>query len=797
MDGWTLTWDTYAPAEERRREALCTLGNGYFATRGAAEECAAGPLHYPGTYLAGGYDRLVTTLHGQVLVNEDLVNWPNWLTLTFRPDGGEWLDLDVFEVLAFHQALDLRRGLLERRVRFRDRDGRTSRLRTQRIVSMHDPHVAAVDWTLIPEDWSGTLRIRSALDGTVRNAGVDRYAALRGDHLVPEQVGSNGLEVGWLLVRSRQSRIRVAQVLRTRLREGAALAREVLEHEDRLAHELVVEARTGHPIRVEKTLVMTTSRDHAASEPLRDARIAMSRAPDFEALRRDHDLVWSALWSRCDIQIGARDEQRILRLHVFHLLQVASPHVIDRDVGVPARGLHGEAYRGHVFWDELFIFPYLTYSLPDLTRELLLYRYRRLPAARCLAREQGRVGACFPWQSGSNGREESQVLHLNPKSGRWVRDDTHLQRHINAAVAYNVWQYFEATEDAAFLESWGAEVLVEIARYWASSAQFDPSLGRCRIRGVVGPDEFHTAYPDADTPGLDDNAYTNVMAAWCLRSARLALDQLGTFRNRELVTHLGLTEAECAGWERVGRALYVPFLSDGRIISQFHGYEALRELDWEACRRRHGDIQRLDRLLEADGDSVHRYKASKQADVLMLFYLFSSEELVELLASMGYPFDPAWIPENIDYYTQRTSHGSTLSRVIHSWVLARSDRERSWRLFQEALRSDVRDIQDGTTSEGIHLGALAGTVDLVQRGYTGAVIRDGVLWLGPRLPEEMKELSLRYRVRSAWLEVRVTPTELEVRYETGRLPSARVGFEGTVYTLPLGTTLRLALARQP
>ena len=182
----------------------------------------------------------------------------------------------------------------------------------------------------------------------------------------------------------------------------------------------------------------------------------------------------------------------MLRLHIFHLLQTTSFNAIDLDVGVPARGLHGEAYRGHIFWDELFIFPFLNLRIPELIRSLLMYPHRRLMEARHLAREAGHRGAMFPWQSGSSGCEESQMLHLNPRSGRWLPDHTHRQRHVNAAIAYNVWQYFHATGDVEFLWFFGAEMLLEIARFWASIATYNATRQRYEIHHVVGADEFHT-----------------------------------------------------------------------------------------------------------------------------------------------------------------------------------------------------------------------------------------------------------------------------------------------------------------
>jgi alpha,alpha-trehalase len=330
----------------------------------------------------------------------------------------------------------------------------------------------------------------------------------------------------------------------------------------------------------------------------------------------------------------------------------------------------------------------------------------------------------YPWQSASSGREETQTLHLNPKSGRWLPDNSHLQRHINVAIAFNVWHHFEATGDLQFLRVLGAPMILEIARFWSSLATRRRD-DRFTLRGVMGPDEYHDALPGASRAGLDNNAYTNVMVAWTLDRALELLEILPENDRESLEDELGLTRRELARWDRISRSLVVPFHRDG-IISQFEGYEDLEEFDWVGYAERYGDIQRLDRILEAEGDSTNRYKVSKQADVLMLFYLLSPEELSRIFDRLGYEFDPRTdIRRNIDYYLQRTSHGSTLSRIVHSWVLARFDAARSWELFSLGLESDIADVQGGTTAEGIHLGAMVGTLDVVQRCYGGVEIRNG------------------------------------------------------------------------
>jgi trehalose/maltose hydrolase-like predicted phosphorylase len=797
---WTLTYDGFDPASERLREALCTLGNGYFATRGAAPEAAAGDVHYPGTYAAGCYNRAVSRVAGREVENEDLVNLPNWLPLTLRAQGGDWLDLSRQEVLGLRQELDLRRGVLTRFLRVQDLQGRTTRVTQRRLVSMADPHLAALETTVVPEDWSGRLEFRSALDGQVTNAGVARYRDLEGRHLVPVAGGRAGDDGIWLQVETTTSRVGVALAARTRVagEDGPlTVERRLLEEPGLVAEELATDARAGEAVTVEKVVALFTSRDRAIAEPGDAARKRLARLPDgFDELLERHTLAWDQLWRRCRIDLGGDGDPevaRTLNLHVFHLLQTVSEHTIGLDVGVPARGLHGEAYRGHIFWDELFIFPFLNLHFPELTRSLLRYRARRLPEARHAAREAGYQGAMYPWQSGSDGSEETQRLHLNPRSGRWLPDKSHRQRHVNAAVAWNIWQYYQATGDLAFLAAYGAEMLLEIARFWASIASYDRALDRHQILGVMGPDEYHDGYPDRDEPGLDNNAYTNVMAAWVLCRALETLDLLPDHRRVELSERIGLAREELERWDEISRKLLVPF-HDGDIISQFEGYGDLEELDWDGLRRRHGDIRRLDRVLEAEGDTVNRYKASKQADVLMLFYLLSAEELRGLLERLGYRLEAGAVRRNVDYYLRRTSHGSTLSGVVNAWVLARSDRPRSWRFFTEALASDLHDVQGGTTAEGIHLGAMAGTVDLVQRCYTGLETREGVLWLNPSLPEELAGLDFDIRYRGLWgINLHLTPRLLRVRVAASEAAPVRVAVRGQVVELAPGSTREFPL----
>ena len=494
----------------------------------------------------------------------------------------------------------------------------------------------------------------------------------------------------------------------------------------------------------------------------------MARAADFAELLSSHQRAWQRAWNRCDIEMDSANEwsATVLHLHTFHLLQTVSPRRAHLDVGVPARGWHGEAYRGHIFWDELFIFPYINFQRPWLAAALIDYRYARLGAARAAARDAGFAGAMFPWQSGSNGREETQRLHLNPMSGRWLPDRSHLQRHVNIAIAYNVWQHYMVTGSLEFLRFAGVELLIEIARFWSSIATYNRTADRYEINGIMGPDEYHDGYPNSDEAGLRNNTYTNVMAVWVLQRALEALQELPPHYRQELVEELAIGDDELERWSDISRKMTVVFHADG-VLSQFEGYEQLAEFDWEGYRDKYGNIRRLDRVLEAEGDSTNRYKVSKQPDVLMLFYLLSRDELCGLLAHLGYEVSEEQLARTVDYYLARTSHGSTLSSVVTAWVLARYAPHKAWRFLQQALQSDVADIQGGTTAEGIHLGAMAGTVDLVLRCLTGMRARGQVLLFDPAMPPEIKQLRFSVHYRGHRIELVFSEDCVEVTSRPG------------------------------
>jgi trehalose/maltose hydrolase-like predicted phosphorylase len=477
----------------------------------------------------------------------------------------------------------------------------------------------------------------------------------------------------------------------------------------------------------------------------------MEKAGQMEGFRQvqlssaDH---WEKIWKKTDIVVeGDRFAQKLLRMHIYHLMVTASPHNIHFDAGIPARGLHGEAYRGHIFWDELYILQFYAFHLPDVTRSILMYRYRRLDKAREYAKAHGYEGAMFPWQSGSDGREETQVLHLNPVSGEWGDDYSSLQRHVSLAIAYNIWYYYWITGDEEFMLDEGGEMILEICRFWASKARLDEKTQRYSITRVMGPDEFHEHLPGSGEGGLKDNAYSNIMTVWLFRKVLGFLEELPEEKTARVRKRIGLSTAETEGWQDMAEKMNL-VISDEGIISQFEGYFDLKELDWDHYREKYGNIYRMDRILKAEGKSPDDYKVAKQADTLMAFYNLEAMEIEEILDGLGYGHGDRTLGDNFDFYIQRTSHGSTLSRIVHAYLANRlGRRELAWDLYMEALSSDYVDIQGGTTGEGIHAGVMGSTLLFVIRSIAGMQFHGRNISMEPQLPEGWKKVKFGFAFR--------------------------------------------------
>ncbi len=404
------------------------------------------------------------------------------------------------------------------------------------------------------------------------------------------------------------------------------------------------------------------------------------------------------------------------------------------------------------------------------------YRFRRINKAREYAKEHGFSGAMFPWQSGSDGREETQTLHLNPISGEWGDDYSSLQRHISIAIAYNTWYYFQVTNDLDFMEESGAELYLEICRFWASKSQKDKSSGRYSISKIMGPDEFHEEHEKSPGGGVKDNAYTNIMVAWLFVKAFEILEKLPEKSRNRLTSKINLDSEEIETWKSISENINIPVSEDG-IIEQFDGYFDLKELDWETYRKKYENIYRLDRILKAEGKSPDDYKLAKQADTLMTFYNIDEENVSSIMKNSGHKIPSDYLKNNYNYYLNRTSHGSTLSRVVHSYLANMfGNKEEGNKLYFEALESDFTDIQGGTTAEGIHAGVMGGTVLMAITSFAGVNLKKKFIKINPSLPKNWMSLKFNFWFKNNRYFIKLNHSQIEIEIKSENFDKIEIEF---------------------
>ena len=797
-DGWNLTYNHFNPADEKLRETLTAIGNGYLGNRGSFEGESASDVHYPGTYIAGVYNKLATKVGGKLIYNNDFVNCPNWTLVELAIGCSGYVSPLKMKILSYKHRLDIKKGVVARTMVVKDTCGRITRISSRRIASMYDPHLCALQFDVTPLNYSGAIRLRSALEGRIINDNVARYRELNQKHLSPVSQGKAGRTV-FLHTETNRSKYQIVMHAKTIVYQGKRRIRSACEIQRRkgyIAEIFTLNVAENTTCRLEKIVSIFTSLDEGVKDLRTAGSQSLSKIKSFKDVYRPNVRSWAKIWKVADIRIdGDRFMQKAARLHIYHLLVAASPHNVRIDAGITARGLHGEAYRGHVFWDELYILPFYNLRFPQISKALLMYRYRRLNGARQYAAENGYRGAMYPWQTADGSDEETQSVHYNPADGSWGLDLSRRQRHVSIAIFYNVWRYVEDTGDRQFLRQYGAEMMLEIARFWASIAQWDDGSGRYSIAGVMGPDEFHEKLPGSEVPGVKDNAYTNIMVVWLLEKAMEVIDSLSSNAFKRLKEKIGFEIKETKKWQEICQKLNVVVTENG-IIGQFDGYMKLKELNWDHYREKYDNIHRMDRILKAEGDSPDAYKVAKQADTLMTYYVLPPETVGDILTQLGYPImDPVDVmKKNYAYYEQRTSHGSTLSKVVHAIISSYMDNEETaWQWFVEAMESDILDTQGGTTPEGIHCGVMAGTLDVITRYFVGIDFSKQVPRITPHLPRHWKRLVMEVRHRKVRYHIDLSQDKIKLTVKGATKARQPVKVNGRTTILSGGKTRTIGI----
>ncbi len=713
--GWVFQVEGFDPFREREVETWLTVANGETGTRGSLEE--GSPASTPATFVAGVFGDDTGELHIRQPVTA-----PDWLCLRLLVEGMP-LNLMNGEIIEHRRVLDMSQGIVFRYWRQRDRVGRTVRVRTARFASLADRAVLVLRAEASPEAFCGRL-VWEACVG-LSNAGGPVYEAsltsLSGTGFVARTKGRKG--GGHVLAVS------------TRPAAGSPVTRYLEQSRDVIGGRL----DCGEPATIDRVAVVVSSPSRPPATTTALNALEQAERAGFDELLRRHVEAWRERWADAAVSIGGDPHAELaLRFSTYHMMSTAHPS--KETVSVGARGLSGLSYFNHVFWDtEIFVVPFFIYTHPETARTLLAYRYRNLDGARQKARDMGHKGALFPWESADKGTETTPPYGIGAHGEMIPILSGLLEHHISADVGWAVWEYWKGTGDDEFMEHMGAELLLETARFWASRATRD-ELGRFHIPMVVGPDEYHE--------GVDDNAYTNVLARYNIERALDAyawLAERAPGKAAALGERTGLTPGELTHWRNVADALVDGFDPATKLYEQFAGFYDMDDVDPAAFAAR---PMAADLLLGRE--VTLKSKVVKQADVVMLCYVLPGE----------IPADAALA--NLRYYEPITSHGSSLSPGIHAALAARLGQVgMAAEAFRMAADIDLSDNM-GNAARGLHMATMGGLWQAAVMGFGGVRRDDETLVLDPHLPEDWSSLDYAVRFRGSRFHVAVRHGEIDV-----------------------------------
>jgi len=755
-DPWAIHEIGYRPDHLHVMESVFSLSNGYVGVRGTFGE--GSPAHAHGTFLNGFHETWPIShpehAYGLARTGQTMVNAPDATVIEVTVDG-ERLDVDVAEILAVDRRLDFRTGRYDRRIRWRTTRGTTVDVRMERLVSLVRREIVAfrvgltVDGEADVELASHLINRQDAHRASLETAGDPRRAFDLPHRVLRPAVGTlvGGRTVqGWRTANSGLGLVVGVDHALT----GAESTPAPFRDTDDITFRYRFTLRPGTPAVLTKMVAYRwfrsppTSIDHVIVERILDR----SMDDGFRALADEQRENLAAFWDRADVEIGADIEiQQAARWAIFQLHQASATL---QGTSIPAKGLTGQAYDGHYFWDiEVFILPFLVFTNPAAAAEILRFRYRILDDARGRARELSVDGALFPWRT-IDGNEASAYFLAGTA-----------QYHIDAAVIHGLRTYVAVTGDEDLLWSIGVEMAVETARMWADLGFYRHD--RFHIHGVTGPDEY--------TALVDDNAYTNMMARMNLRYAADVVDRMRReqeSRFSALADHLRITDEEVVGWRLAADAMYVPYDAQLGITPQDDSFLELEPWDFAGT-----PPERYPLLLHFHPLVIYRYQVLKQADVVLADFLLGNER------------DPAVKRADFAYYDPITTGDSSLSASVQAIMAAELGfMEPALVHFRRAAFMDLSDLA-GNTTDGVHMATAGGVWMALVYGFGGLRHHDGRLTFAPRLPPGWR--GLRFRLTRGGSRVTVTVRPDALTFETAGEP-LEVEVEGRLHPLVPGET---------
>jgi hypothetical glycosyl hydrolase len=763
LTNWMVSEPAFNILHQGKCEAIMSLGNGYMGIRSATEESYVGQVR--NCFVAGTFNRFA---------ENEVTELPNAADVTGIDIyiDGELFNLEKGEVRDYHRTLNLKTGELERGFEWTSPNAKKFKFQFRRFISFSDLHALAARVAITPLDSDAEIRIVSGINGQMTNSGAQHFQ--EGERRVFDS------RFVRMTQKTTQSEITFIHHTGHLVKVPGQKITSRFAMERRKVYMIYpFSTKKGVPISIEKFSNLYTSRDsdtgHLSRDELKEHGLATLKKQikaGYVSLLKDSIRGWADYWSRIDILIDSENpfDQLAIRFAQYHLLAMTPKH--DNRYGIGAKGLSGEGYKGHSFWDsEIFILPFFSFSLPEIARSLLEYRYNSLKGAREKAKENGFKGAMYPWESAwlDDGEVTPAWGEADIITGEAQRIWTgFIEIHISADIAYAVWQYYQTTGDEKFMKRSGYEILFETAIFWGSRLELDDEDGSYHINKVIGPDEYKEH--------INNDAYTNYMAHWCMENA---VKQYLSLKEKDHETFVRLNkklhlDAEMEMVQRKIENIYLPEPNEDQIIAQEDAYLQKEIIDLSKYKKQEqvGSI-----FKDYNIEQINQIQVTKQASVVMLVYLLEEK------------FNEAVKAANFKYYEPITLHDSSLSLSTHSVVAADvDDLDLSYELFRKASEIDLGPNMK-SSDLGVHAASLGGIWQIIACGFGGLRMIGGELRINPKLPSPVR--SIRYPITWKGNPLEVTVSEGAIIIVNNGDTSVRLTVSNIEYTVEKRLELKI------
>lgn len=729
VDPWKVVEEGFDAERNRVSESIFSLGNEYMGVRGYPEEGYSGDMLL-GSYFNGLFEESPVTAHYKGIIKSlrFMVNAVDWLHTRITLDG-KTLDLAKSKFSGFRREVDFRTGVYTREFVWHSAGGKDLKLTFERLVSMKVSHLGAQRITLEPLNFSGTVSVRTGLDLAVLHEDQGRH------YWQVQKQGEGAGKIAGLLGETANTGNRLFSAFHVEATE--MVDSKLVKTESYIGRELVLALEQGKPTQIDKLVVNVAEKDHSKStDDLWQQGMELAATyvhGGYDTVAADQRSYWDQVWADSDIAIeGDPENQQGIRFCIFQLYQTY--HGDNPGFNIGAKGLTGEAYRGLAFWDtESYCLPFYIFNNPKAARSLLEFRYKSLPEALKRAKELDCEGAFYPIAT-IDGTESCDL---------WQHSN--LQLHVGTAVAYGLRHYARITGDTAFLYEKGAEMLIQISRFYATRGQWGSQTGLYGYYGVMGPDEFQLM--------VNNNCYINLMAKKLFEYTLEVLSAMQTEAAeayRELEARLELTTEEQEDWRNKARHMKIPQDERTGVYEEHDGFFDLPHLDIHSI-----PVTEFPLYSHWSYDRLYRYDMIKQPDVLMFMFLYSSE------------FTAQEKQANYDYYEPRCIHESSLSPSIHSILAAEIGRsDEAYRFFEFATRLDL-DNYNRNTREGLHTTSIAAAWMNIVYGFGGMRSDGDQLMLNPSIPERWNSYRFPVTYRGTKLLVEVDQERVSIQASGG------------------------------